>query len=177
MGYVDFAGGSVVHEVGAVGSLVCILFCGPRIGRFPRYRTWRGPWRWLFAERNSDEYYRGPVTDVEARVFQPVREVSNPVQALFGVFLLLVGFLAFNPASTFSTTNSDDLMAARTSVTTLLVTTGAALVSFLWALIRRRSTVITIPEFATMVVAGMVSSCGCCHVVPPILCIPIGMVA
>mmetsp|Transcript_79106 Transcript_79106/g.218909 ORF Transcript_79106/g.218909 Transcript_79106/m.218909 type:complete len:632 (+) Transcript_79106:107-2002(+) len=177
LGYIDFAGGTIVHLVGAVSAFVCVCICGPRVGRFPEYRAWRGCWRWICAERNDDAYYRGPQTEVEKRVFNKVTPIHNPVQALFGVFLLLIGFLAFNPASTFATTDNTDLLAARTSVTTLLVTASAALTSFLVAALRRRSTVITIPEFATMTVAGMVASCGCCHVVPPLLMLPVGIIA
>jgi ammonia channel protein AmtB len=37
----------------------------------------------------------------------------------------LVGFLAFNPASTFSITDGDDLVMAHASATTLLAAAGA----------------------------------------------------
>mmetsp|Transcript_11140 Transcript_11140/g.35344 ORF Transcript_11140/g.35344 Transcript_11140/m.35344 type:complete len:543 (-) Transcript_11140:10-1638(-) len=177
LGFEDFAGGAVVHCVGAVSALVSICVCGPRIGRFPAYRAWRGAFRVICLERNDDDFYRGPMTEVETRVYSPVSPIHNPVQALFGVFLLLTGFLAFNPASTFSTTSGSDLMAARASVTTLLATTGAALTAFPLAALRRRSLVITIPEFATVTVAGMVASCGCCHVVPPLLAPVLGSLA
>lgn len=177
MGYNDFAGGSIVHLVGSVSALVSICICGPRIGKFPSYRAWRHVLSYVFLERNDSEFYQGPQTEVEVKVFSGVAPIHNPVQALFGVFLLLTGFLAFNPASTFSTTNGSDLLAARTSVTTLLMSAGSALACFLVSAVRRRSLVLTIPEFATMTVAGMVASCGCCHVIPPLLAMPIGILA
>ena len=36
------------------------MICGPRIGRFPEYRSWRKPWSWLFGEKHDDQYYRVP---------------------------------------------------------------------------------------------------------------------
>jgi len=177
MGYLDFAGGSIVHLVGGVSALVCALVCGPRIGRFKNYHGWRGPARRMFVERNPDSYYCGPLTEVERRVFSDILPISNPVQALFGVFLLLVGFLAFNPASTFATTNDSDLMAARTTITTLLTIAGSGLACFSMSIVKRRSLMIGVPQFATMIVASMVASCGCCDVIPPALAIPLGFSA
>jgi len=130
LGYLDFAGGSIVHLVGGVSAWVCTLVCGPRIGRFQNYRGWQGVCKLLFVERNPDSYYHGPLTQVEHRVFCSVQPISNPVQALFGIFLLLVGFLAFNPASTFATTSNSDLLVARTTITTLLAMSGSSLACF-----------------------------------------------
>jgi len=37
LGFLDFAGGAVVHMLGACSALCCCLVVGPRIGRFPDY--------------------------------------------------------------------------------------------------------------------------------------------
>ncbi len=36
------------------------MICGPRIGRFPEYRAWRKPCKWIFGEKHDDQYYRVP---------------------------------------------------------------------------------------------------------------------
>jgi len=175
-GFIDFAGGSVVHLVGAASAFVCVCVCGPRIGRFEHYKTWRGCLRLFCAERNSDQYYQGPITDVEKRIFQKCSPLHNPVQVLFGLFLLICGFLAFNPASTLATTDNTDLVAGRATVGTLMAASGGALSSFPIALLHRGDLKIAIPEFATAVIAGLVASCAGCHVVPATLCLLVGFI-
>eukprot|EP00448_Togula_jolla_P042415 CAMPEP_0170569872 /NCGR_PEP_ID=MMETSP0224-20130122/796_1 /TAXON_ID=285029 /ORGANISM="Togula jolla, Strain CCCM 725" /LENGTH=539 /DNA_ID=CAMNT_0010892087 /DNA_START=15 /DNA_END=1634 /DNA_ORIENTATION=- len=174
-GFIDFAGGVVVHAVGASSALVCAAFCGPRIGRFRRYCGWRGVWAKLFMERRTDEYYRGPQNDIERVVFEDIRLIHNPVQALFGGFLLFCGFLAFNPASTYSTIKNDDLVVARATAATLLSGASTSVAVFLSAAVLRRSAIVSVPEFSTALVAGLVSSCSCCHVVPAACSILIGL--
>ncbi|MBX2837118.1 MAG: EAL domain-containing protein [Gammaproteobacteria bacterium] len=65
-GFIDFAGSTVVHGVGAWIGLVCILIIGPRIGRF---------------DENGEPQ---------------VMPAHNAVIALFGVFVLMLGWLGFN---------------------------------------------------------------------------------
>jgi len=66
LGFMDFAGGTVVHGVGAWVGLVAVLMIGPRIGRF---------------DENGQ-----PQT----------MPAHNAVIALFGVFVLMLGWLGFN---------------------------------------------------------------------------------
>lgn len=68
-GFIDFAGSTVVHSVGAWVGLVCILMIGPRIGRF------------------DDNGIPNPMP------------AHNAVIALFGVFILFVGWMGFNGGS------------------------------------------------------------------------------
>ena len=69
LGFIDFAGSTVVHSLGAWVGLVAILMVGPRAGRF---------------DENG-----------KPRILQ----AYNAVIALFGVFVLLFGWLGFNGGS------------------------------------------------------------------------------
>lgn len=69
IGFVDFAGSTVVHSVGAWIGLVAIIMVGPRIGRF---------------DKNGKPQ---------------VLPSHNAVIALFGVFILLFGWVGFNGGS------------------------------------------------------------------------------
>mmetsp|Transcript_51426 Transcript_51426/g.148397 ORF Transcript_51426/g.148397 Transcript_51426/m.148397 type:complete len:646 (-) Transcript_51426:221-2158(-) len=176
LGYIDFAGSSLVHMTGAIGALVAVSLCGPRIGKYPDYRAWTGIWKYVFVERNESEWYQHPVAEIEKAVFTPIKPCNNPVQLLFGTFLLLVGFLAFNPASTLATTFNQDLVSARTTVTTLISAAAGALSSIVWSVIEKRGVKLKVPEMTNSVLGGLVASCACCHVVPPLLMIPVGFV-
>mmetsp|Transcript_8431 Transcript_8431/g.18925 ORF Transcript_8431/g.18925 Transcript_8431/m.18925 type:complete len:668 (+) Transcript_8431:195-2198(+) len=177
LGFIDFAGSAIVHMVGATSACVSALLLGPRIGRFPMYRTRSKLWRLLALDSKGDAWYRLPEDSVERAIFVKPRGITNPVQALFGLFVLIVGFLAFNPASTLATTGDTDLLGARATVTTLLAASGGAFACVAWALAKRRVPNITIPDFVTGVLASLVGSCACCHVITPLVAIAIGFVA
>ncbi|CAJ1340019.1 unnamed protein product [Effrenium voratum] len=177
IGFVDFAGSATVHLVGAVSALVSTCLVGPRIGRFAEYRAWRKPWAWLVAEKHDDKYYRVPEDPVEKKVHVPFRRCRHPVQLLFGTFLLLVGFLAFNPASTLSTTNGQDLVVAHASATTLLAAAGAGIGGMLFSMVRTRSSVVRVPELTNALIGGLVASCACCSVIPLSVAPLVGCVA
>ncbi|MEM7218970.1 MAG: EAL domain-containing protein [Pseudomonadota bacterium] len=66
MGFIDFAGGSVVHGVAAWASLAAIIMLGPRAGRF---------------NAEGEPVYLPP---------------SNPVIGMLGTLILLIGWLGFN---------------------------------------------------------------------------------
>ncbi len=69
IGFIDFAGSTVVHGVGAWVGLVAIIMVGPRVGRFDKHGKPR------------------------------VMAAHNAVIALFGVFVLIIGWLGFNGGS------------------------------------------------------------------------------
>ncbi|CAE7462881.1 unnamed protein product [Symbiodinium pilosum] len=176
LGFVDFAGSAVVHMLGAVSALVGACFCGPRIGRFPSYRCWRGLGKWLFREKNSSEYYQIPKEPSEKNLFRPFVRCRHPVQLLFGTWLLLVGFLAFNPASTLAVTEDADLVVGRASVCTLLAAAGGGLGGMLWSMAITRSTVVLVPEVSNAVIAALVASCACCNAINPVVAMFVGFV-
>lgn len=176
LGFVDFAGSGVVHLVGAVSALVAMSICGPRIGKFNDYRGWKGVWRIVFLERNDDEFYQLPKNEVEKAIYSPIKSMQNPVQLLFATFSLLCGFLAFNPASTFSTIRNADNLAARITVVTLLSASAGSLACIVVSAVRFRSLVLTVPHLTNAVLGGLIASCASCHCVPPAMGMVIGFV-
>mmetsp|Transcript_161798 Transcript_161798/g.519026 ORF Transcript_161798/g.519026 Transcript_161798/m.519026 type:complete len:687 (+) Transcript_161798:104-2164(+) len=176
LGFVDFAGSGVVHLVGAVSALVSMSICGPRIGKFNDYRGWKGVWRCVFLERNDDEFYQLPKNEVEKAIYSPIKSIQNPVQLLFATFSLLCGFLAFNPASTFSTIRNADNLAARITVVTLLSASAGSIACIVVSAVRFRSLVLTVPHLTNAVLGGLIASCASCHCVPPAMSMVIGFV-
>jgi len=73
LGFVDFAGASVVHGIGGWASLAIILIIGPRTGRFQK-------------ETEADYSFSG----------------SHLPLAMTGVFFLWIGWIGFNGGSTFA---------------------------------------------------------------------------
>jgi ammonium transporter, Amt family len=72
LGFVDFAGSSVVHSIGGWVSLAALLIIGPRAGRFPNH---------------------APPRDIAGH--------SIPL-AILGIILLWIGWFGFNGGSTFA---------------------------------------------------------------------------
>lgn len=69
-GFIDFAGSTVVHSTGAWVALAAVIILGPRLGRF---------------DENGN----------------PIRFIGhNPVLAIFGSIILLIGWIGFNGGST-----------------------------------------------------------------------------
>ncbi|MDP6556262.1 MAG: ammonium transporter [Pirellulaceae bacterium] len=84
MGFVDFAGSTVVHSVGGWFALALVILLGPREGRFPS----EGPPRKFTGQ--------------------------NIPNALLGVLLLWIGWIGFNGGSTLTADDSVPLILANT---------------------------------------------------------------
>mmetsp|Transcript_45441 Transcript_45441/g.101965 ORF Transcript_45441/g.101965 Transcript_45441/m.101965 type:complete len:630 (-) Transcript_45441:86-1975(-) len=177
MGFIDFAGSSIVHMVGASSALVSCALLGPRIGRFPKYEVGSRLWQFIALDRKPARWYRGPIDEVEKAIFVKPRGITNPVQALFGLFVLIIGFLGFNPGSTLATTGDSDLLGARATVTTLLAGSGGALAVIAWSAVKTRIPCWNIPDFVTGILASLVASCACCHVITPAVAMLVGFLA
>ena len=99
-GYVDFAGSSVVHAVGGFCAMALAVVLGPRLGKY------------------------GP--DGKPRAFP----AHNIVFVVTGTFILLFGWMGFNPGSTLAAT---DLRIGVIAVNTnLAAVAGAATAILLW---------------------------------------------
>lgn len=87
MGFVDFAGSSVVHSVGGWSALALLIVVGPRLGRF----------------------------GTENELASLIRPSNLPLAAL-GVILLFVGWLGFNGGSTLAMNDSVPLILVNTVI-------------------------------------------------------------
>ncbi|NEQ82700.1 MAG: hypothetical protein F6K26_21390, partial [Moorea sp. SIO2I5] len=82
LGFHDFAGSLVVHSVGGAAALACVIFLGPRKGRF---------------------HGRGQLSPREESELKPH---SLPLAAM-GTFILWLGWYGFNAGSTVTTPTSN----------------------------------------------------------------------
>lgn len=99
-GYVDFAGSTVVHAVGGFCAMALSVILGPRLGKF------------------------GP--DGKPRAFP----AHNIVFVVTGTFVLLFGWMGFNPGSTLGAT---DLRISVIAINTnLAAISGSATAMFFW---------------------------------------------
>ena len=99
-GYVDFAGSTVVHAVGGFGAMAISIVLGPRLGKF------------------------GP--DGKPRAFP----AHNLVYVVTGTFILLFGWMGFNPGSTLGAT---DLRISVIAINTnLAAIAGSATAMLFW---------------------------------------------
>jgi Amt family ammonium transporter len=99
-GYVDFAGSTVVHAVGGFAAMALAIILGPRLGKY------------------------GP--DGKLRAFP----AHNLVFVVTGTFILLFGWMGFNPGSTLG---ASDLRISVIAINTnLAAVAGSATALFLW---------------------------------------------
>jgi len=100
MGFVDFAGSSVVHSVGGWVSLAVLLIIGPRIGRFS-------------SEGKSQNIYP-----------------SNLPLATLGVVLLFIGWIGFNGGSTLALNDQVSLIVVNTIIAGSIGAVSAGLLGY-----------------------------------------------
>ena len=101
-GYVDFAGSTVVHAVGGFAAMALALILGPRLGKYGR--------------------------DGKPRAFP----AHNLVYVVTGTFILLFGWMGFNPGSTLGAT---DLRISVVAINTnLAAIAGSASAMIFWQL-------------------------------------------
>jgi Amt family ammonium transporter len=134
-GFVDTAGASVVHVLGGLSALAVIWIAGPRKGKFPR---------------------EGLATAIPGH---------NAVYVLFGCFVALVGWLAWNAAGAILWLHASAAALPLTALNTLLAA-SAALVATL-AVTRLRFGKPDASLCANGWLAGLVTSSACAAVVSP----------
>jgi ammonium transporter, Amt family len=141
-GYVDFAGSSVVHAVGGFCAMALAIILGPRLGKY------------------------GPGGKI--RVFP----AHNIVYVVTGTFLLLFGWMGFNPGSTLGAT---DLRISVVAVNTnLAAVAGSAAAMLLWYLLFGKP---DITMACNGMLAGLVAITAPCAFVSPTSSVVIGLLA
>jgi Amt family ammonium transporter len=141
-GYVDFAGSTVVHAVGGFCAMALAIILGPRLGKY------------------------GP--DGKPRAFP----ASNIVFVVTGTFILLFGWMGFNPGSTLGAT---DLRISIVAVNTnLAAVAGSAAAMLLWYRLFGKP---DITMACNGMLAGLVAITAPCAFVSPTASVMIGIAA
>src|SRR5208282_5417881 len=141
-GYVDFAGSTVVHGVGGSCAMALAVILGPRIGKY------------------------GP--DGKPRAFP----AHNLAYVVTGTFILVFGWMGFNPGSTLGST---DLRISVIAVNTnLAAVAGSASAMFLWYYLFGKP---DITMACNGMLAGLVAITAPCAFVSPSAAVMIGILA
>jgi Amt family ammonium transporter len=141
-GYVDFAGSSVVHSIGGFCAMALAIILGPRLGKYG--------------------------ADGKPRAFP----ASNIVFVVSGTFILLFGWMGFNPGSTLGAT---DLRIAVVAVNTnLSAVAGSAAAMLLWYFMFGKP---DITMACNGMLAGLVAITAPCAFVSPNSSVVIGALA
>ncbi len=141
-GYVDFAGSSVVHAIGGFCAMALAIILGPRLGKYG--------------------------ADGKPRAFP----ASNIVFVVSGTFILLFGWMGFNPGSTLGAT---DLRIAVVAVNTnLAAVAGSAAAMLLWYFMFGKP---DITMACNGMLAGLVAITAPCAFVSPNSAVMIGVIA
>jgi Amt family ammonium transporter len=141
-GYVDFAGSTVVHAVGGFCAMALAIILGPRLGKF------------------------GPGGKIRAF------PAHNVVYVVIGTFILLFGWMGFNPGSTLGAT---DLRISVVAVNTnLAAVAGSAASLLIWYLLFGKPDV---TMACNGMLAGLVAITAPCAFVSPTSAVIIGLLA
>jgi len=141
-GYVDFAGSTVVHAVGGFCAMALSVVLGPRLGKFG--------------------------ADGKPRAFP----AHNLVYVVSGTFILLFGWMGFNPGSTLGAT---DLRIAQVAINTnLAAIAGSATAILIWYLMFGKPDV---TMACNGMLAGLVAITAPCAFVSPTSSVIIGILA
>jgi Amt family ammonium transporter len=141
-GYVDFAGSSVVHAVGGFCAMALAVVLGPRLGKYDK--------------------------DGKPRAFP----AHNIVFVVTGTFILLFGWMGFNPGSTLAAT---DLRIGVIAINTnLAAVAGAATAILLWYFMFGKP---DISMGCNGMLAGLVAITAPCAFVGPNASVIIGIIA
>jgi ammonium transporter, Amt family len=141
-GYVDFAGSTVVHGVGGFAAMALAVILGPRLGKY------------------------GP--DGKPRAFP----AHNVVYVVTGTFILLFGWMGFNPGSTLGAT---DLRIAVVAVNTNLAAIAGSAAALLFWYFKYGKPDITMA--CNGMLAGLVAITASCAYVSPSSAVIIGLLA
>jgi Amt family ammonium transporter len=141
-GYVDFAGSTVVHAIGGFAAMALAIILGPRLGKYG--------------------------ADGKARPFP----AHNLVFVVTGTFILLFGWMGFNPGSTLGAT---DLRISVIAVNTNLAAVSGAATAMLFWYSRFGKPDVTMA--CNGMLAGLVAITAPCAFVSPTSAVVIGILA
>ena len=153
LGFIDFAGSTVVHSVGGWAGLAGAFVLGPRIGKYVRTKIKNSGTGALVAYKNEIKNIPG----------------HNIPLAALGVFLLWFGWFGFNAGST---TSGMDLSIARIMVTTNLAAAAGAIgaLFFSWLATGKPNATFSLNG----AIAGLVAITAGCATVSPLSAVIIG---
>jgi Amt family ammonium transporter len=141
-GYVDFAGSTVVHAVGGFCAMALAVVLGPRLGKY--------------------------APDGTPRAFP----AHNLAFVVIGTFILLFGWMGFNPGSTLGAT---DLRISVIAVNTnLAAVAGSASALLVWYMLFKKP---DITMACNGMLAGLVAITAPCAFVSPVSAVVIGAIA
>jgi Amt family ammonium transporter len=141
-GYVDFAGSTVVHAIGGTCAMALAVILGPRLGKYGK--------------------------DGKARAFP----AHNLVFVVTGTFLLLFGWMGFNPGSTLAATDLRiSVVAINTNLAAIMGATSAMLFWY-WKFGKP-----DISMACNGMLAGLVAITAPCAFVNPTSAVIIGLIA
>ncbi|CEM14635.1 unnamed protein product [Vitrella brassicaformis CCMP3155] len=148
-GYIDFAGGSVVHVLGGVGALTAAAMLGPRVGRYPEYSPWDMPVlrRLLGRSLDPDQYMLPPGLPA-------IEDAPHPFRIVSGTLFLWGARYGFNCGSTMGVTAGGAYVAARVAVITTMGAVGGGLAIVAISMMSRRWVPL---RLCTGILAGLVS--------------------
>ena len=150
LGFVDFAGSTVVHSVGGWAGLAGAFVLGPRFGKYVKKKVKNG---------------------ALSLIKEEIKEIPGHSMALaaLGVFLLWFGWFGFNAGST---TSGTDLSIARIMVTTNLSAAAGAVAAlfFSWLAMGKPN----ISHSLNGAIAGLVAITAGCATVSPLSAVIIG---
>lgn len=154
LGFIDFAGSTVVHSAGAWIAITGMWFIRPRIGKINR-------------KRNIVEII---VQNDELEKFKP----HNLGYSVLGVLILWIGWWGFNGGST-------SLIAGRHDVPSIILNTNLAgiaggIAAFCYSLWFQEKKGLYEKTLGG-VLGGLVAITACCHVVSPMTSLFVGMMA
>lgn len=174
--FVDFAGAGVVHLLGGTSALVATCAIGPRTGRFGALPPL------LVAVQNAKFRVRqrlarlgcGPASRPASRERESGREresarhariakiraasefrISDPVNVIYGTFVLWVGWLSFNCSGTLGLTSGRESLTARVGLVTCLGGAFGAIAGLLYSQVRTGGAFFEVEPVSVGALAGM----------------------
>ncbi len=159
LGFVDFAGSTVVHSIGGWVSLAALLVIGPRTGRYVDIEP--------LNQQEGSEVGEELVHRRSGRTLRKIHGSNLPFSVL-GAMLLWIGWLGFNGGSTLELNNQIPAIIVHTVLSGAAGMLAAALLG--WC----QSQMVEAETLINGSLAGLISICAACHAVSSPMAVLIG---